>query len=103
MQDIVRYSGGVIYEITIPKEHLRSVVEFRDEANEGIMALAPWQVLSTSFSEFEDETRVTLGETGEGGHGILKSFRVIKMKVVSDYKDKVTWPRRELVVPEYAQ
>jgi hypothetical protein len=99
----LKYSGSVVYEITVPKELLRSVVEFRDDKNEGVVALAPWQVLSTSYSAFEDQQIVTLGEAGEGSHGILKTFRVIKMKVVCDYKDTVKWPRRELIVPEYSQ
>jgi hypothetical protein len=38
----MRYSGSVIYEITVPKEHLRSVLEFRDDQNEGVLAIAPW-------------------------------------------------------------
>ena len=46
---------------------------------------------------------MTLGEATEAGNTILKTFRVIKMQVVADYKDHVKWARRELVVPEYAQ
>jgi hypothetical protein len=103
LSDILRYSGAVVYEITVPKEQLRSVVEFRDNRNLGVYALAPWQVLATTQSAFEEEPKLTLGEAGESGSGIIKSFRVIKMQVVGDYKDTVMWPRRELIVPEYAQ
>ena len=97
------YSGGVIYEITVPKEHLRSVVEFRDDKNAGVVALTPWQVLATTESSFEDEPRVHIGDASEGGSGILKTYRIVPMQVVADYKDSVKWARRELIVPEYAQ
>ena len=60
-------------------------------------------MLATTQSSSEDEVRVTLGEATEAGNTILKTFRVIKMQVVADYKDHVKWARRELVVPEYAQ
>ena len=103
LQDIISYSGGVIYEITVPKQHLRSVIEFRDDKNAGVVALAPWQVLATLESSFEEEPRVHIGEAGEGGSGILKTYRIVRMQVVADYKDSVKWARRELIVPEYAQ
>jgi hypothetical protein len=79
------------------------VVEFRDDGNAGLLALAPWQVLATTQSAFDDEVKLTLGEATEAGSTIIKTFRVIKMQVVCDYKDQVKWARRELIVPEYSQ